>query len=474
MHKDIYDWKYRGFIFFFSVYVLDFFFSTYPCLGDIYYTSIENENVVGGRVVLICFLDSDNLRNFEELNNLKKTAINVKLPEGYINSLDILDLFSGIKIVNNKLDQRVLINLLQYYLILNKYYIYNDNIYVKVENTKISYRVIGSLIDVLYNKFQENVVVFFSTKFEFYFSGFDFNYLLKNFFIKSKGIIESIKDISTQRIEPNFGLIEFKDGIYSIEYDRFFSNKEDYNFSDRISTIKYYNRSYNWVRQNEPKNWISSIKNALNIKNNELTNEDYIRLCLHIINPIHKNIFDKKSTLFVYGQSNTGKTTLIANVLSDYFGSTNIGSIVSAKNFKWQDLIGKILGIIDEGRYNPSISSDLLKITGLERVVVEKKYSKDHIVISPIPLIILTNILFEDKNKSIDEALKNRLYMIEFINTISLDNLNNSKTFKKKLKNEEANIIIYCNKLLFKLNEGDLSHLGRKISNKSILKKIDN
>jgi hypothetical protein len=64
--------------------------------------------------------------------------------------------------------------------------------------------------------------------------------------------------------------------------------------------------------------------------------------------------------------------------------------------------------------------------------------------------------------------------MIEFINTISLDNLNNSKTFKKKLKNEEANIIIYCNKLLFKLNEGDLSHLGRKISNKSILKKIDN
>jgi GTP-binding protein EngB required for normal cell division len=76
------------------------------------------------------------------------------------------------------------------------------------------------------------------------------------------------------------------------------------------------------------------LKNALNIKDNELTNEDFIRLCLHIINPIHKNIFHKKSTLFIHGRSNTGKTTLIANVLSDYYGSDNIGSIISAKNFK--------------------------------------------------------------------------------------------------------------------------------------------
>jgi hypothetical protein len=59
-----------------------------------------------------------------------------------------------------------------------------------------------------------------------------------------------------------------------------------------------------------------------------------MRICLHIINPIHKDLFNKKSTLFIYGQSNTGKTALIANVLSEYFGSENIGSIVSAKNFK--------------------------------------------------------------------------------------------------------------------------------------------
>jgi hypothetical protein len=36
----------------------------------------------------------------------------------------------------------------------------------------------------------------------------------------------------------------------------------------------------------------------------------------------------------VRGHSNTGKTTLIVNVLSEYFGSENIGSMVSTKNFK--------------------------------------------------------------------------------------------------------------------------------------------
>ena len=478
MHKDIYDWKYRGVIFFFSIFVLEFFFTWNPCLGDIYCSFIDNKNIFGGWVVSICFLDNDNLEYFKKLNNLDTIGVNSKLPQTYVESLSILDLFNGIKITNNKIDQRVLINLLQYYLILNEYYIYNDNIYVKINNTKISYILVGGLVDVLYNGFQNNVIFYFNNNFEYYFKGFDFSYLLDVYFVKTKSVIESIKDISTQRINPDFSLIEFNDGVYSIKYDRFFSNKENYVFDNKISTIKYYNKSYNWVRQNKPQNWINGIKNALDIRDcvDGILNKDYIRLCLHIINPIHKDIFNKKSTLFVYGQSNTGKTTLIADIFVEYFGFDNIGSIVSTKNFKWQDLVGKLVGIIDEGRYNSSMSSDLLKITGQERVIVEKKYSKEHVVIDSIPLIILTNILFEDKDESIDKALKNRLFMVEFINKISEEGLSNSNEFKKKLKDEEANIIIYCNKLLFKIKNLDGSFLrkrGKKISNKIILNKLN-
>ena len=389
-----------------------------------------------------------------------------------INNKNILyyENFHGIKITNNRLDQRVLINLLQYYLILNDYYIYNDNIYKKIEQSKISYKLVGSLNEILFLNFKENIIIYYNINFENYFKGLDFNYLMDTYFIKNKNIIENIKEISSQIIKPSFGLIEFIDGVYCIKYDRFIKKENFINFSNKVSTLKYYNKSYQRTRKDKPINWINGLKNALNIQNNEFLNESYVRLCLNMINPLHKNIFNKKSTLFVYGKSNTGKTTLLVNPLNDYYGKNNIGSIISTKNFKWQDLINKMVGIIDEGRYNSTMSSDLLKITGQENIIVEKKYSKEHINIESTPIIILTNLLFEDKDKSIDIALKNRLYIIEFINIISEKNLKNSNNFKSILKSEEANIIIYCNKLLFKLKEGNLKKIGKKISNKKIIK----
>lgn len=316
MHKDIESWNLCTNIYCSDLnkklkFTKDYINYTGPSFIDSYDFFIKTHN-------LVCILTITKLLSYKEF--LSKNSI-------------IKDIY-GVKITYNKIDQRTLINLIQYYLILNEYYIYNDNIYEKIKESKISYRYLGKLVDILYEKFQENIIQYFIKNFDGYFKGFDFSYLMDVYFVKNKNIIESIKDISIQRIEPNFGLIEFNDGIYSIKYDRFFSNKDFYIFPNNLSTIKYYNKSYNWVRKNKPVNWINGLKNALNIKNNELVNDDYIRLCFHIVNPIHKNIFDKKSTLFIYGQSNTGKTTLITNVLGDYFGSENIGSIISAKNFK--------------------------------------------------------------------------------------------------------------------------------------------
>ena len=84
----------------------------------------------------------------------------------------------------------------------------------------------------------------------------------------------------------------------------------------------------------------------------------------------------------------------------------------------------------------------------------------------------MSNILFEDKDKGVDDALRSRLYIIEFINTISKSNLNNSKKFKVKLKNEEVNIIIYCNKILFNLKEDNSTKIGDRISNIKLLEII--
>ena len=401
--------------------------------------------------------------------------INVKFHDLNIvfDSYKEIDSLKGIKLKDNDLNQNTIIYLLQYYLILNNYFIHKNEIYEKIENSLISYRLVGGIIDILYDKFQENVVMFYTVNFGSYFTGFDFNYLWVTYINKIKSVVESMNRISTQRIMLDFSLMEFTDGVYSIKYDRFFPRRENSTFNN-ISTIKYYNQSYNWVRQNKPKIWINGLNNALNVNNvvnYDIENdESFKKICLYLINIIHKDIFDKKSTLFIYGESNTGKTTLIVNLIMEFFGQENVGSIVSARNFKWQDLINKLVGIVDEGRYNSSMSSDLLKLTGQEKIIVERKYSKEHTKIDPIPLFILSNILFTDKNLSVNEALKSRMFIVEFINKISIKN-QNPKLFKENLKTEEPNIIIYCNKLLFSLYKH--KNLSGRVSNNEIIKRIE-
>ena len=398
--------------------------------------------------------------SFTDYVNLKVEFIFYELINNSLNNI------SGIKIIHNKLNREVLLDILQYYLVLNDYFIYNNEIYQKVEGYNISYKLVGDVKSTLYDYFQKNVIKFFTLNYFYYFDGFDFQYLLKKYFLKHKNDIIKLGEISTQRIEPDFSLMEFTDGVYSIKYDRFFPKKGGKMFSGNISTTKYYNGSYQRASRDKPDLWINGLKNALGIQGDIKNNKDFVNICLYLVNIIHKDVFTKKSTLFVYGISNTWKTSYLVKPIEHYLGNENVGYVSNSKSFKYQNLEDKLVGIIDEGRYNSSMSSDLLKIMGKENALVEKKYS-DHINIKPIPLFILSNIEFKDKDPKIDKALKNRMHIIEFINEV----LSEDENFTKLLKDEEPNILIFANKLFFKLKMGP--KIGTRISNDDIIKKIE-
>jgi hypothetical protein len=155
----------------------------------------------------------------------------------------------GIKLMHNKLNREVLLNILQYYLVLNNYFIYKNDIYKKVDNYLISYQFIGGVKETLYDHFHKNVIKFFTLNYFHYFDGFNFEYLLTKYLLKHKNDIVNLVEISTQRIDPDFSLIEFTDGIYSIKYDMFFPKSENKIFNEKTSTVKYYNKSYNRVKR---------------------------------------------------------------------------------------------------------------------------------------------------------------------------------------------------------------------------------
>ena len=139
--------------------------------------------------------------------------INNKKENGFLNTI------SGVRLRNNVVDQTTLINLLQYFLVLKNFYIHGGNIYEKITDTLISYRLVGTIKNILYDGFKENVVDYFSVKFYNYFYCFDFNYLLASYLIDSIKIIGSIGDISTNKIDLDPHIMEFTDGVYLVEYN---------------------------------------------------------------------------------------------------------------------------------------------------------------------------------------------------------------------------------------------------------------
>jgi len=85
-------------------------------------------------------------------------------------------------------------------------------------------------------------------------------------------------------------------------------------------------------------------------------------------------------------------------------------------------------------------------------------------------MFILSNKLFNDPDENINAALINRLIIIEFINKISNESLMSCNDFKGKIKDEEANIIVYCNKLVF--NTIKEKRIGKRIQKYIPIKRI--
>jgi hypothetical protein len=158
--------------------------------------------------------------------------------------------------------------------------------------------------------------------------------------------------------------------------------------------------------------------------------------------------------LYIKGESNTRKSTLIAKPLIGFFGIENVGFINYSSNFKFQDLIGKKLGIFDEFKYEPKMIQEYLKLFSGEVTISDQKYSHNHKTIEDLPIIIISNNTIDEKNQTLKKAIDNRIFEIEFKkNLIENENLNKTninEEIDKTLKKEEASIIVYCNEIFFK------------------------
>lgn len=119
------------------------------------------------------------------------------------------------------------------------------------------------------------------------------------------------------------------------------------------------------------------INNLINLEKNKNNLNNLISLLIYIAYVFHfsSNILNKKSTMYIWGLSNTVKTTLIIGLFINYFWKKNVGLLSNNKNFSYQDIIDKLVIILDEFDLS-SIKIKDFKKNNKQRINIGKKKIK--------------------------------------------------------------------------------------------------
>jgi len=357
---------------------------------------------------------------------------------------------------NNK---RVLIYLISLYMHIKDMTIYQNDFYIKIKESKFSWKLMS---DISYLK--NNCITMLlelQKMFPQQLEHLDINQLiLDHLEIVYNDVLKNNKYLPN--IELNKSIIEFSDGLYFLDYNYFFEydNNREKLKKLKINCYKYFKRTYNYCLITKPLKWLECLLN------NFESNEELDNFCAHLGRYFHSNqlVNKKKKTLCIKGGSNTGKTMLIAKIITEAIGLQNIGIISNESDtFAFEQVEDKQVIICDEFKYSTSNRSDLLKILDNEPILLNKKGVTKKLYVNEAPILFIFNESTNNKMLE-DQAFINRLLIYTFTYQITTM----TEQIKKALIDELPQIIVYCNKLYFEKNQVKDSHKknSKKISQK--------
>lgn len=406
------------------------------------------------------FIKTDTIKNFSINNTVIGSSYNKKATENTKEST---------------------LNLIKFYFIKYDIKYKNGFLFKKIKKSDNSYYQYNTITWIKENLFIIYTDLLLDYKLNLEGTNFD-DFLIKNK-VSEEDLHLTLKNLPhNSNLSVRFDIIEFQNGYYLFNYNKFIYKKTilEYKlvFNEKIIIVKYYEKIYN--RRLIPNNWKNVIMSALNFDQKK-----FEIICAYLANTIIKNkdVFEKKKVLYVWGNSSTGKTTIIAKPLWKYFGEDNIGIISGSKNFAFEKLVNKEIAILDEYKFNKKRRETDLKLFEGQTIIEDSKY-KEQQKIKELNLIVLSNFSVdpedyqtENEKKNTDTALANRVKLVKFLSSSEIKNPVNLTTDTiKKIDEEDPYILIYCNKIYNKLfikNKGKTKNKNilQKITNKSILQK---
>jgi hypothetical protein len=326
---------------------------------------------------------------------------------------------------------------LKMYFELRDIFFYKNNLYIKKEDTRISYELLGTE-EILKDNFLRFMVELKNEMFDF----IDPIALSLLFIENHKKIIEEIKMLCNYfKRNLSFDILEFSDGIYLAGYDRFISDEKILtSFKKKFFTIRFYNVTYKnlLLKTKTPSLW----KSKLMLNFNE---EEFKAFCL-----IFRNILfsggekTKRNILFLLGVSNSGKSRLVLDVAKASVGIENVGTLSTDPKFLFENLVGKQLAILDEPDLSVKMLNSLKKFGSGEALSINAKFEKSNYEELTTQILAASNYTPEINTILNDSAMKSRIWKFVFENECTLSNKEHEKILAELPK-----ILIYCNKLYF-------------------------
>ena len=326
--------------------------------------------------------------------------------------------------------------------------VHNGNLYSKIKNSFMSYKYLGNhefLFKNIYVYLEELSNMFTSINRE----------KVTNFTIVNVQVLQKILLYLFQTktfMKINYNILEFKEGLYFVDYNKFikFDDKK-YNLEiikSKYFTIRYFDVLYVWCNRDvEKTRWLYYLNKQFD-KESELEAFNVILSNLLFDNNTLEDNYEhnssKRKSLFLLGESNTGKTSLITDIFRNAYGNENLGTLSKTLNFMLENAYNKDFLVCEEVELSKSNRSDILKLSSGEFLSVNQKYKRTEFMRLTNKILFTSNHTKQIHEFLKDKAFLNRVYLVLFDEIIDINEVD-----YKSIKIELPKILLYISKYKF-------------------------
>lgn len=218
--------------------------------------------------------------------------------------------------------------------------------------------------------------------------------------------IVNLGTFTKQKID--YAIIEFSDGIYFSQYDKFLLRDEvplnQFFNSNCVGTLRYFNVPFHIINKKTNNTlWESKLRVQFS-KSKEPSFEKFLALFGNLL--FDSQLQSKLNAIFILGISNSGKTSLVLNIVKLAYGIQNVGTFSTDLKFLLENTVGKDVIIGDEMTFSKPMRSSLLKISGGEVININQKF------LSSQTLELTRNIIFaSNPSKEINLMLEDKAFI---------------------------------------------------------------